>query len=67
MVIIGAMLVGILVMLVVLSAAVMGGALAHKNARKDEERWAREAAERAQRRDRDVSGPGPVGGEPVHA
>ncbi|MCY1046364.1 hypothetical protein OV208_33980 [Corallococcus sp. bb12-1] len=64
MLIIGATVVGILLMLVVLSAVVMGGALAHKNARQDEERWAREARER---RDRERGGPGPLGGEPVPA
>lgn len=67
MVIMGALLVGIVVMAVVLGGVVMGGALAHKNARKDDARWAKEAADRAARRDRDRSGPGPMGGEPVHA
>ncbi|WP_147468327.1 hypothetical protein [Corallococcus interemptor] len=65
MLIVGAMLVGILVMMLVLGGAIVGGALAHKNAREDDARWAREDAERAARRDRDLSGP--VGGEPVHA
>ncbi|MCY1036618.1 hypothetical protein OV207_34595 [Corallococcus sp. BB11-1] len=64
MIIIGAMLVGILMMLVVLAAVVMGGALAHKGARGDAER---DAVMRATRRERDGSGPGPLGGEPVPA
>ncbi|WP_216619011.1 hypothetical protein, partial [Corallococcus carmarthensis] len=65
MIIVGAMVVGILVMLLVVGGAIMGGALAHKNIRADDARWAREDAERASRRDRDLSGP--MGGEPVHA
>ncbi|AFE03638.1 hypothetical protein COCOR_00684 [Corallococcus coralloides DSM 2259] len=65
MLIVGAMVVGILVMMLVIGGAIVGGALAHKNAREDDARWAREDAERASRRDRDLSGP--MGGEPLHA
>ncbi|RKH45430.1 hypothetical protein [Corallococcus llansteffanensis] len=60
MVIVGSMVVGILLLLAVLSAVVMGGALANKNIRADVER---DAEKRASRRH---DGPGPAGGEPVH-
>ncbi|WP_375756264.1 hypothetical protein [Corallococcus exercitus] len=65
MLIVGAMLVGILVMLLLIGAVIFGGMLAHKGFRADDARWARDAAEREARRDRDRSGP--MGGEPVHA
>lgn len=65
MVIVGSMVVGILVMMVVMGGVIAGGVLAHKNAREDDARWAKEDAERAAQRERDRSGP--VGGEPVHA
>ncbi|WP_223641905.1 hypothetical protein [Corallococcus sp. EGB] len=65
MIIVGSMLVGVLVMLLVMGGVIMGGVLAHKNARDDEARWARENAELAARHERDRSGP--MGGEPVHA
>ncbi|NRD50690.1 hypothetical protein, partial [Corallococcus exiguus] len=65
MLIVGSVLVGILVMMLVIGGVLVGGVLAHKNAREDDARWAKEDAERASRRDRDMSGP--MGGEPLHA
>ncbi|RKH49405.1 hypothetical protein D7W81_41510 [Corallococcus aberystwythensis] len=65
MLIVGAVVVGVLLMMLVIGGVLIGGALAHKNIRDDDARWAREDAERASRRDQDRSGP--MGGEPVHA
>ncbi|WP_158617178.1 hypothetical protein [Corallococcus exercitus] len=65
MIIVGSMVVGVLVMLLVMGGVLMGGALAHKNEREDNARWAKENAELAARHERDRSGP--PGGEPVHA